>query len=380
AATSAHIWANSYERTISDIFGVENEVAKEVASALKVKLAPSEVKRLTTIPTNNSRAHDLYLQAYALNDRTDEQDQVNAIALLEEAVKLDSHYAAAWALLADSELALGDVYLPPRKVIPKARRAALEAVSSDYNLAAGHSELGALEYYYDWDYSEARTQLEKAVDLDPGSADARLLLADFLAEHEGDYKSAEKELARARVIDPLDPWISYYESITALVAGQKAMALELARVTLTLDPHFYYDFDPLGHVYAAMGEYKQCESRYRDVAQYVQRAAISYEYAACAIKAGDLKKGHVILERMLSASEHSYVDNTYLAAVYTALGEKDRAFLMLKKALTDRSSYLSTITQNFWFDDLKSDGRFAELLASMKAIAVDESSSHNAKI
>ena len=265
ARSDNQLWAQSYRRSFSHIFDIEAEVASEVVDALNVRLAPAEAQRLRKAATENPRAHDLFLRARALNNRSDEQSFRQAITLLEEAVKEDPSYAAAWAQIASTYVGIADAYSAPINVLGPMRHAALQAVRADEKAGAGHVWLGAVALSYDRNFPLAKRELERAVVLDPNSPDAHRWLGRYLAMREGKFVSARREVQQARALDPLNPWPVWFELRIATAEGNYGNALDLAREILAIDPHFFYEVDPLANVYGAMGLWDEAVKRYESL-------------------------------------------------------------------------------------------------------------------
>ncbi len=196
------LWAQSYRRKTGDVFGVQGEVAQQVADALRIKLAPDQAERLHVPPTTNPVAHDLFLRAHALGAHADEQSLEGKIALLQQAVAEDPHYAMAWGDLAGAYLTIADAYRAPLEVLGPMRRAALMAVQTDEGAGVGHIWLGAVSMLYDRNFPLARRELERAVALGPNSSDAHRWLGWYLARVERDFDGGRAELKKTRALDP----------------------------------------------------------------------------------------------------------------------------------------------------------------------------------
>ncbi len=165
AHSGKHLWGQSYRQNVRDIFGVQGQVAQQVAEALRIKLAPAQERRLLVPPTTNVRAHDLYLRGHALGAHADEKSLEGKIALLQEAVAEDPHYAVAWGDLAGAYLTIADAYRAPRDFLDRIRHAALMSVRNDDTAGVGHIWLGAVSMLYDRNFPLAKRELERAVAL-----------------------------------------------------------------------------------------------------------------------------------------------------------------------------------------------------------------------
>ena len=353
-------WAQSYRRNIKDVFSVQGEVAQQVADALKIKLAPAEEQRLLAPPTTNVRAHDLFLRAHALGAHADEQSLQGKIALLQEAVTEDPHYAMAWGDLAGAYLTIADAYRAPLEVLGPMRHAALMAVQSDDGAGVGHIWLGAVSMLYDRNFPLAKDELERAVALDPNSSDAHRWLGWYRARVERDFEAGRAELQRARALDPSYTWPIMFESYIAIARGEYEPALQLAEQVMEIDPRFFYDVDPIANVYAAQGRWQAAAKRYESLPAGVLTRP-NFQLAICYAQTSQSERARRILTDLEALAGQRYVDKTHLAAIYAALGDKDKAFAALDQACSDRSARVSTPRFYSWLAPLLDDPRFAAL-------------------
>jgi TolB-like protein/Tfp pilus assembly protein PilF len=358
AQTDQHLWAQSYTRTLKNIFAVEAELAEKVAEALQLKLAPEQLKRLTTAATTNSRAHELYLRARVSGTHSDEANVQQQIALLREALVQDPQYSAAWAELVNAYLALADAYRPPLELLPAMQRAALKAIETDQKAGAGHASLGIVALVYGRDFPLAKRELELAVALDPNSSGAHLWYGWYLARVERDFARARAQLALARVLDPKSTWPLWRESAVALAQGDYEAALRAAEQLLAIEPAFFYDIDPIGRVYVSMGRWQDALRRYEALSPSVLPSP-NFEMAMCYAHLGDTARARQILATLEKRAREFYVDKIHLAAIYAALGEKDNAFAALEQAAQERSARVSAPRFTNWLAPLFDDPRFA---------------------
>ena len=207
AATDEHLWAESYNRKLENIFGVEGEVATAVAEALKAKLTGAEQQALEQKPTNNPEAYDAYLRglAYSLRPGYSEADNLNAIKHFSEAVKLDPKFALAWAWLAH-ENALGyfnTIGADVRGLREAAKRAAETAIELQPDLGEAYLAQGYSQYYGDSDYGGAISSFEKAGQLSPSNSQVPQALA-FVCRRLGEWQRSLDYFRQATQLDPRD--------------------------------------------------------------------------------------------------------------------------------------------------------------------------------
>lgn len=360
AQNGSQRWAQSFRRDVQDVFSVQGEVAQQVAAELKIKLAPDQEEELRAPPTTNVRAHDLYLRAHALGAHADEKSLEGKIALLQQAVTEDPHYAMAWGDLAGAYLTIADAYRAPLDVLEPMRHAARMAVQNDDGAGVGHIWLGAVSMLYDRNFPLAKSELERAVALGPNSSDAHRWLGWYLARVERNFPAGRAELQRARALDPSYTWPIMFECFIALARGEYEPAMHLAEQVMEIDPHFFYDVDPIAIVYAAEGRWEEAAKRYEALPPGTMTRP-NFQLAICYAESGREDRARKILADLLALAEWQYVDQTHLAAIYAALGEKEKAFAALDLASTARSARVSTPRFYSWLAPLFDDPRFAAL-------------------
>ena len=360
ARTGNHLWAQSYKRPLKNLFDVEAEVAEKVTEALQVKLAPAEARQLQVAATTRPRARDLYLRAHALTAHSGEQSLDQAIVLLRQAVEEDPQYAVAWAELSGTYIGIADVYRAPLEILSPARHAALMAVASDDNVSGGHICLGAIELLYDWNFQLAKRELKRAVQLGQNSADAHRWYGFYLARVERDLIAARAQLEQSRSLDPLYPWPLWFLSNIAIAQGDYDWALRFAERILEIDPQFFYDEDPIAHVYAAMGRWQDAVKRYESLPSSLL-VRPNFELAICYAHLSETARARSILADLEALARHRYIDQTHIAAIYAALGDKDKAFAALKRACDDRSARIGALRFYPWLSPLFADPGFAAL-------------------
>ncbi len=360
ARSGKQLWGHSYRHNVQDMLGVQGEVAQKIADALRIKLAPAQEHRLLVPPTTNVRAHDLFLRGHALGLHSDEQSLEGKIALLNEAVAEDPHYAMAWGDLAGAYLTIADAYRAPRQVLLPMRHAAMMAVRNDDDAGVGHIWLGAVSMLYDRNFPLAKRELERAVALNPNSADAHRWLGWYLARVERNFDAGRAELQRARVLDPVYTWPLMFECFIDIASGEYQSAMRLAEQVMEIDPHFFYDVDPIASVYCGEGRWQDAVQRYESLpADLFTRP--NFQLAICYVHVGQSDRARKILADLETLSQRKYVDQMHIAAIYAALGEKDKAFAALDRACDDRSARVSTPRFYTWLSPLFDDPRFAAL-------------------
>lgn len=369
APTDMHLWAHSYEGGLHDVLALQNEVARDIANEIKIKLTPEERARLTNVRPVDPEAHELYLKGrYYWNKRTPETLK-KSLEYFQRAVERDPGYAQAYAGLADSYLLLGTGeygVLPTREALPKAEAAAMKALQLDSTLAEAHSTLGFSKLLFDLDWQGAEREFKRAIELNPGYANTRHWYALYLSMM-GRHSEAIAEDRQAESLDPLSLIISADLAMEAFSsAGMYDQEMEQCRKTLEMDPDFAVAHACLSDGYMQKGMYDEAIVEMRKAIDlsgssvvWVSRLGSTYALA------GRRDKAIKILNKLKARSKREFVPAQLFAYIYAALGEKDQAFAWLEKAYEERSDIvvdLKTGPLQPVFDPLRSDPRFQDLM------------------
>jgi serine/threonine-protein kinase len=361
-ASGQELWSQHYDRSFNNLFALEDDISGEVSKALAVKLGAAQEQPLVPVATNNPHAHDLYLRANLLNQRSDEASLNQALVLLDQALAEDPNYAAAWALLSLTYIALADAYRAPKELLPAMKAAAEKAIALDPTLSEAHAVLSIVLVDYVRDFPAARREMERAIALGPDSTLAHDAVAEYRFDAEHDAAAARAETQKAEQLDPLDPWNFFWEAQDAIALGDIEDAENGANHVLRLDPTFLYgSSDPLVPVYAASGRWQLCIDRAEAVQTSGERRP-SLIAAICYAHAGHLERARDILQQMEADAKTRYVDSSHFAAILVALGDKDGALAALDQADRDRSANLMRIWADPWYAPLHDDPRFRALL------------------
>jgi len=361
-----HVWAESYDRDVASILGLQADVARAVAHEIQIKLTPQAQTSLATPRAVNPEAYRLYLIGRFLWNKRTEEGLKNAIDHFQRALEIDPAYAPAYAGLADSYIMLSDFgFLPPKEEIPKGKAAAQKALEIDESLAEAHASLAIAYLEYDWDWPACERELKRAIELNPNYATAHLWYYAFLLTTRRQAE-ALAEAQRAQQLDPLSPIISTLVAFSYFFARQYGEAIRRLRDTVSLFPEFATAYERLGDSYVANGMDEQAIVAYQKArslcgASAAEVVALRQAYAKSGIR------GYYLWEirRLREESKRRYVSPAAFACLFAALGEKDQAFSYLEKAYEDRDSILPGLQVDPLFDFLRSDSRFQNLLRRM---------------
>jgi len=365
AMTNAHLWADIYDRKLTDIFAVESDIAKTIADTLQAKLSSSAEHVLASRPTENSEAHELYLKGrYFWNRRTGANLQ-KAAEYFEQAIAKDPKYALAYSGLADCHVLLpayADLGSNPRDELPKALEAAQKAVELDDTLAEAHTSL-ARALASNLQLSAAMSEFKRAIELNPSYATAHQWFGECL-QSEGRVEEALAELKRAQELDPLSLIINSVLGFALDTVGKSDEAITQLRKTIEMDPNFANGHGMLGNVLEHRGQLKEALVEYEKCSG---SDPIDLANLAAAYFLADRKQeAQQLWDKLRSLSERQYVPAYSMAIVQLAFGSKDEAIRLLEKSYEDRAPFdsadLGWILVDHRLDPLRSDPRFKKLI------------------
>ena len=362
ASDGNHLWSETYDRDMQDIFAVRSEVAQKVAAILKVRLLGEDKKQLDKKPTENLEAYNLYRQGRYYGDQVSEEGIKKAIPFFEQAIQKDPRFALAYAGMADSYVAAADAFIAPREAFSKAKEAALKAIELDDTLAEAHTSLGLLHYHYDWDWAAAEKEFKRALVLNPQSAWSYTLYSQFLGGM-GRVEEANEQGRHALELDPLSVTARWCLGWAFLSAGRSDEAIEQLSKAMELDPNSSWARTFLGRAYLLKGMQQRGieeleKARHDGPDDAFVLGLLGYGYAVTGRRADALK----ILQRFDEMERHRYVSRAARVYVYAGLGDKDKAFEWLEKAYQERSDALAWFRQEPESKSLRTDPRFAVLM------------------
>jgi TolB-like protein/Flp pilus assembly protein TadD len=367
APNDAHLWAETYDRKLTDIFAIESEIAKTVADALRAKLTGSEERAISSRPTNNPAAYQLYLRGrYFWNKRTGNSLE-KAIDYFNQAIVADPKYALAYAGLADTYI-LKPQYggSSPQECYPKAREAVKTALELDDTIAEAHTALGGV-LGSDGDFAGAWRELQYAIQLNPNYATAHHWLAEAVLIPLGRFDEAIAELRRAIELDPLSLMINAALGALFTSAHHYDEAIVQLRRTYEMDPNFYPAVLFLGQALELKGDHEAAIAEYhkawslssndRSILSY-----LAYSFARAGKRDEALKLLAEVNQFSADSSNSAYIPAFNVAIVYLGLGDKEEALGWLQKSYENSGREdLTQIRVNPFLDSLRGDPRFEAL-------------------
>ena len=366
AATDGHLWADIYDRKLTDIFAVESEIAKSIAEKLQAQLTGSEKTAIASRPTDNTEAHQLYLKGrFFWNKRTGD-DLKTAADLFQRAVAADPSYAGAYGGLAQSYLLIPVFGAgAPRDFFPKAKVAARRAIELDDTSAEGHSALAML-LLFELKLPESEKEFRRAIEINPNYATAHHWFGNSLLVTEGRFDEGIKEGERAVELDPLSLIINADLGSTLMVGRRYDEAIAQFRRTLTLDGNFAYAHWNLGEALYLKGDVQAAIAEYEKAAALDDDPQIRALLARAYAETGKKEQALEILRKLKETGQHHYVRSYLFSLIYIGLGDKATAIDYLEKAREDAETPDTTwLNVDPVFDPLRDEPRFKQLVAKM---------------
>ena len=367
AATDTHLWGETYDRKLTDVFAAESDIARAIADTLRAKLTGSEQSALAARPTENAEAHQLYLRGrYFWNKRTG-ADFKKAIGYFNQAIEKDPNYALAYAGLADAYVLLSAyAEASPKNSLPQAKAAAQKALELDSTLGEAHASLAQALLAYDLNFAEANREFRRAIELNPNYATAHHWYGESVLGPLGQFKDAIAEARRALEFDPLSVIINADYGSALTNARRYDQAIEQLRKTVEMDPGFYYAHWTLGNALELKGFNKEAIAEYKKAIALnddpLPQALLGHLYA----KLGRKDEALAILKQLRELRESSkerYVSPYNLALIHIGLGQKNEAIQLLEETYEDRDGYnIVFIKVEVLLDPLRGDPRFEALV------------------
>jgi TolB-like protein/Flp pilus assembly protein TadD len=360
-----HVWTETYDRDLTDIFAVQTEVALKIASALRVELTREERERLRHGPTSDIRAYERFLEGRRWLVRFSPPEIERAIGYFRSAIACDPSFALAYAHLAMAHVELAEHgAMSPELAHRRSMEAAQIAVSLDPELGAAHCTLGQLKAVLEFDWEGAEHAFKRAIELNPSGADAYDLYGRLCAGH-GRFDEAMALQRRARELDPLAHRVDH--ATTLLRAGRHEDALRVAKDAVELDPESDRARATLGWAYFLCGNETEGLRHLASAAPNAESdtmwlAQLGQAYGL----AGQPEKAHEVLRTLHDRSKRDYVSPYHFAYVHTGLGETERALDWLERAVTERAGGAYGVKGSFLLAPLQRHPRFRSMLEKMK--------------
>jgi len=358
----SHLWGEHYSRNLSDIFAVQEEIAKEISEKLRLKLTPAQRKRLTKRSTGSTEAYHLYLKGRFFWNKRTEQGLRQSIEYFQQAIHKDPAFAAAYAGISDCYTILVVRHgMSSVDGLLGAKAAATKALEIDNTLAEAHTSL-AHALLHNWEWEEAEKEFERALALNPGDATTHNFFGEYLSAV-GQIQKALVEIKKAQELDPLSLIINSLAAWTFYFARDYDQAIRECRKALEIDSNFSWARYRLGQAYERKGMFDEAIVELQKAKQLSydnkeMSAALGHVYAV----SGRQKEARSILDELQEESDRGSCSPYDIGLIHAGFGENDQAFYWFEKGYQAHDSKIIHLKVDPRLDGLHSDPRFADLV------------------
>jgi serine/threonine protein kinase/Flp pilus assembly protein TadD len=360
----SQVWSYLYDRQMEDIFSIQDEIAREIVKALKIRLLSEVAVPLVKSYTENLQAYNLYLQGRFFWSRRTAGDFTKAIDCYDQAIKLDPRYALAYVGLADCYIVLPqNLKSPTKEVIPKAKAAVSKALEIDDTLAEAHTSLASI-MDLEWDYQGAEREYKQAIELNPNYATAHHWYHVNL-RFRGRLDEADAEIQKAKELDPLSPVIDSCVGDMLYLKRKYDQAIQRYYKTLELSPNFSAVRQFMGKCYRQKRMFEEAMIELQKAREGSENSPFGLaDIGSVYALSGERTKAIEILMKLNELSKQGYSVNYDIALIYSGLGDREKAFEWLGRACEQKEDMTDFKVDPVW-DSLRSDSRFASLIKRM---------------
>jgi len=361
----SQLWGETYNRELADLVTLQDEMSREITDKLRLKLTGAEKKKLRKQSTQNSDAYQLYLKGrYHWNKRTEESLR-RGIAFFREAIESDPSFAGAYAGLADCFVTMTtNIPLPPREAMPKAKAAAMKAVEIDDGLAEGWASLGAVRWWFDWDWAGAEEAYRRAIALNPNYATAHDGYGMMLSAR-GRAEEAVEQIRKAADLDPLSLIIAVHAGWPHYFARNYDTAIRCFRKALELDERFIPADGWLGMALGQQGRYAEALDAFSRALEVDRIPILLTMLAHTHAIAGNREQALAFLDALREEAKNRYVSPYDIAVVHAGLGDASTAIEHLREARDDRSAWMVFLNVDPRLDSLRGEQGFREIASAL---------------
>ena len=362
ALNDAHLWADTFDRKLTDIFAVESDIAKTIADTLQARLTGTEKEMIAAKPTSDTAAYELYLKGRSLWRQRTGDNIPKAIGFYEQAIARDPNFSLAYAGLAEAHASLPFyTAVAPREAYATAKTAALKALQLNDKLAEAHTTLALLLCYTDFDMAGAVSEFQRAIALNPNDATAHQWFAEPALTALGRFDEAIAEEKRAIELEPLSPNNNTDLGFILIMARRYDDAIAQLRKAVEIDPTFYFAHVVLGWALQAKGELADAMAEYVKAQQLGDDLESPPHLATAKAQSGDKSAAVQMLAELDELGHHRYVRAYYRALLCLSLGKRDETIRWLEQSVTDAGPDNPYLRVHPVLDPLRGDPRFEAL-------------------
>jgi eukaryotic-like serine/threonine-protein kinase len=370
-ATGAQLWGQRYINKANDASMLQTAITSDIAGKLTPQITRNERYKVARAGTRDAEAYSLYLKGRYHAGKSTAEGLKRGIDYFQQAIEKDPSDALAYAGLADAYVRLGGGfgYALESDVFPKAEAAAIKALEIDDTLVEAHAAFGSVKALYRWDWRGSEQEFKRAIALDPRNAHAHNRYAQLLI-WTGRFGEGITENERAQELDPLSPMIAGDLGYEYMVARRYDDSILQCKKAIDLEPNAMWLHAMLAWAYARKGDYVQAISEHEKLGPQGQEVSAENQLTASGLGwiyavAGRRRDAERVVEQFKSLSSATSVDPYWVAAIYAGLGDKDRAFEHLEESYQQHSANLAYIKPDPFWDNLRSDSRYPDLLRRM---------------
>jgi TolB-like protein/Tfp pilus assembly protein PilF len=362
AADGYHIWSEVYDRDLTDIFKVQDEISSIIANRLRENLTAKEHEEtLVKVPTQNLEAYTLFLKGLHFHNKITPNDTKKAIDCFEQAITLEPDYAHAYAMAAAGYAFLGATgQMQPKEAFEIVHTYSDKALELDSSLAAGYWAKGSVYLLYDWKWKEAYESLLKAIELHPATTSTHQLLSLYYLST-GRKKEAVDIMEKALQVDPISPIVNQYLADAYLNAGRTDDALKQVERLLDLYPNMRVALEAKGWCIAIKGDWKKAKEIFEEVHRLTKHPLKGLAPLGCAYgHSGEVKKALECIRKIeqRQVEEPGTVLDIDLAMIWWSLGENDKAFHHLFQCVEKRMGVVAILLDHPMFKGVADDPRY----------------------
>jgi len=364
-ADGYHLWSETYDRELQDIFALQDEISLQIINKLKIELLGEVRDRIVKRYTDNTEASDSYMKGMWLwNNKMTEEDWRKAILNFERAIEMDPNFSLAYVGLASVHLELTYFnFVSAAEALPKAKRALEHALKIDQELPEALTLSGEIKCRFEYDWPGGESDIRKSLELNPNYGDAHIVLSEILLLNKGQIDKAVEETSVAVELDPLSLYKQVILAWTLYQAERYDDALKQCRKSLEIDPEYPFSLAVLGRCYVQKSLFQEAIAALEKAVAFSGNSTEFLSYLAHAyVMSGNLERAHEILRELDKLSKHVYVSKYHLAFIQAAMGEKDKAFELLESAYKERDGELIFLKTDPKFNGLRSDPRYEMIL------------------